>query len=152
MTISELVNFYDERFKLCFRAYFQELGVPLGEDTDVFDEMTRAREEEQMRALVLADEHRLAGFILFQVECLRSGFFEERVGFIRELWVAPSARGHGYGRQLLEAAQQHFRQENICKLLLTYEDDALGFYVSSGFRPAPSYTAVNEGAVIVKDI
>lgn len=150
MTTIELSNFYDERFKQCFRTYFQEIGINLKEDTDVFDEITKSYNEEQMRTFVIADENRFSGFIMLQPEHLKSGFFEEHVGFIRELWVAPSHRNAGFGRSLIELAEAYFRQQGISKLILTYDENALGFYTKLGFQADDSYKAKNDQNVIVK--
>ena len=86
MAILELSNFYDERFTQCFRAYFLEIGVNLKADTDVFDDITKSYEKENMRTFVIEEEKQFVGFIMLQPEYLKSGFFEEPVGFIRELW------------------------------------------------------------------
>ena len=150
MTILELTNFYDERFKGCFRAYFQEIGIRLREDTDVFDDITESCEKENMRVLVLEKGNEFMGFIMFQPEHLQGGFFQEQAGFIRELWVAPSCRRSGYGRSLLRRAEEVFREKGISKLLLTYEEEALGFYKKLGFQPDESYQAKNGGNVVVK--
>lgn len=152
MTISELTNYYDEGFRQCFREYFLELGIRLKEDTDVFDALARAGERENMRTFVLAEEDRLAGFVMLQPEHLKGGFFEEDVGFIRELWVAPPFRRLGYGRQLIGVAGDHFRKAKISKLILTYEEDALGFYEKLGFRPDGAYKARNGENVIIQHI
>lgn len=152
MTILELNNFYDERFKQCFRAYFLEIGINLKEDTDVFDEITKSYEKENMRTFVIEEEKQFVGFIMLQAEHLKSGFFEERVGFIRELWVAPSSRQLGYGKQLIKIAENYFKKKEIPKLILTYEDNAHGFYKRLGFIHDSSYKAKNDGTVIVKYI
>ncbi len=150
MAILELSNFYDERFTQCFRAYFLEIGVKLKADTDVFDVITKSYEKENMRTFVIEEERQFAGFIMLQPEYLKSGFFEEPVGFIRELWVAPSFRRLGYGKQLIEIAEDYFKKKEIYKLILTYEEDALEFYKQLGFKLDSSYKAKNDGNVIVK--
>ena len=150
MEIFELSDFYDPRFQQAFRAYFLEIGVNLREDTDVFDHIAESFEKENMHTFVLGDENSLAGFIMVQPECLKGSFFEERTGFIRELWVAPSGRHLGYGSQLLEKAENFFRVKRISKLILTYEEDALPFYLKKGFMPDGSYEAKNNGKILIK--
>lgn len=150
MTIRELSDFYDERFQLCFRAYFLEIGIKLKEDTDVFDDITESYQKENMRTFVLEDENEIAGFIMFQPEHLKGGFFEERAGFIRELWIAPSLRRSGYGKRLIETVEDYFRKMDISKLILTYDENALEFYKKLGFHPDGSYQARNNGKVITK--
>ena len=150
MEIFELSNFYDKRFMQCFRAYFLEIGIKLKENTDIFDVITRSYAEEHMRTFVLEGQEGFAGFIMLQPEHLKGGFFEEQAGFIRELWVAPAYRLAGNGRHLLETAEEFFKERGICKLILTYQEDALAFYQKMGFVPDRSYTAKNNGNVIVK--
>ena len=150
MEIFELNNFYDARFQQAFRAYFQEIGVNLKEDTDVFDNIAEAFEKENMRTFVMRDKTSLAGFIMVQPEYLKGSFFEERTGFVRELWVAPPFRRLGCGKELLEKAEDHFRKKGISKLILTYEEDALPFYLKMGFMPDGSYKAKNNGKILIK--
>lgn len=152
MAILELSNFYDERFKQCFRAYFLEIGIKLKEDTDIFDAITESYEKENMRAFVIEEGKQFAGFIMLQAEYLKGGFFEEQVGFIRELWVNPAFRQRGYGKGLIKIAEDYFKSMEISKLILTYEDDALDFYKRLGFKHDRSYKAKNDGNVIAKYI
>lgn len=150
MTILELSNFYDKRFKQCFRAYFLEIGVNLKEDTDVFDDITESYKKENMRTFVIEEEKEFAGFIMLQPDYLIGGFFEERVGFIRELWVSPSFRRVGYGKRLVEIAEAYFKGKGISKIILTYEDNALVFYQKLGFNLDGSYKAKNDLNVVIK--
>ena len=152
MEILELCDFKDVRFTECFRRYFLEIGIRLKDDTDVFDEIAKSCEKENMRAFVLGEDQAFTGFIMFQPELLKGGFFEERLGFIRELWVDPSYRHLGYGRRLIETAEKHFREEKIAKLILTYEEEAIGFYRKLGFVHDRSYCAENGGNIVIKHI
>ncbi len=150
MIVFELTNFYDQRFRQCFRAYFQEIGINLKADTDVFDLITESYEKENMRTFVIEDQSSFKGFIMLQPEHLKGGFFEEQAGFIRELWVAPDARRAGYGKQLIEIAEKYFSAIGITKLILTYEEASLSFYKKMGFCPDNSYKAKNNQVVIIK--
>ena len=56
---------------------------------------------------------------------------------IRELWVDPSRRGQGYGRRLLEAAEQEARTRGCTVILLSsYSFQAPGFYQKHGYELA----------------
>ena len=105
-----------------------------------------------MRTFVIEEEKQFAGFIMIQPELLQSGFFEERVGFVRELWVTPPFRQRGYGKLLMETAEAYFRKKEIRKMILTYEDSALGFYERLGFHADGAYKAKNDGNIVVKHI
>lgn len=150
MIIEELNNFYDAEFMQCFRAYFLEIGIDLKESTAVFGDIAESYEEEEMRTFVIRKEDDIAGFIMIQPECLKSGFFEEHAGFIRELWISPPFRRLGYGKQLPEKAEEYFREKGISKLILTYEENALPFYKRLGFDLDCSYSARNGGNVVIK--
>ena len=54
---------------------------------------------------------------------------------IQTLWVHPSLRGQGYGRELLEAAEQEAR-EQACKVILisSYSFQAPEFYQKCGYE------------------
>ena len=150
--IIELNDYHDLRLQKCFRRYFTEIGEHLRENTTVFERMQEAVTEQNMHCLVLMDEADICGFLQFQTEELTHsmGFFKETVGFIREFWISPEERGKGNGARLLSAVEDHFRKEGVCKLILTYEENALSFYEKQGFTIDRSYTAENEQGVVVK--
>jgi len=54
---------------------------------------------------------------------------------IQTLWVHPSLRGQGYGRELLKAAEQE-AWEHACKVILiaSYSFQAPGFYQKCGYE------------------
>jgi GNAT superfamily N-acetyltransferase len=56
---------------------------------------------------------------------------------IRELWVHQALRGHGYGRALLESAEQQARARG-CKVIMmsSYSFQAPGFYQKCGYELA----------------
>lgn len=56
---------------------------------------------------------------------------------IQSLWVHPACRGQGYGRDLLEAAEQE-AQARGCKVILirSYSFQAPGFYQKFGYQMA----------------
>jgi GNAT superfamily N-acetyltransferase len=56
---------------------------------------------------------------------------------IGKLWVDPSLRGKGYGRRLLESAEQEARMKG-CKVIFlsSYSFQAPGFYQKNGYELA----------------
>ena len=152
MTVTELRDYSDLEFQACFRAYFAEIGITLRENTDVFRKMQRFADEQDMRCLALTENGKVFGFLQFQEETMTHpmGFFTERLGFLREFWIAPDRRGQGWGTRLLGAVEEALRTAGVRKLILTYEPSALGFYRKHGFQPDPSYTAANQQDVVTK--
>lgn len=144
----------DAAFQQAFCAYFAEIGIHLKTDTDVWDEIDASFHKEQTVCVTLTDGSKIVGFILFQPHFLTDSmnFFTQKLGFIRELWVAPNHRRQGLGRRLVQYAEQFFQERGICKAILTYEPSAIHFYENLGYQADPSYSARNGERVITKII
>lgn len=151
LEIVECNDYHNQRLQQCFREYFEEIGEYLKENTKVFDRMQRAADS-GMHCYVIRKEEDILGFIQFQQEVLthEMGFFTEKLGFIRELWVSPTIRKQGCGAWLVSAMEAYFKKAGVAKLILTYEEDALGFYQKLGFVEDKSYQAENEQDVVIK--
>ncbi len=71
------------------------------------------------------------------IRSLDSGRFE-----VKHLWLNPSTRGKGYGRQLLEELEHRARGFGATELVLDTNaslEAAAGLYRSSGFVSVPPY-------------
>ncbi|HEY8041958.1 MAG TPA: GNAT family N-acetyltransferase [Polyangiaceae bacterium] len=68
--------------------------------------------------------------------------WEPGVCEIKRMWVAPQARRHGYGRQLLEAIESAAREAGFRRIVLDTLDshtEAMKLYDSSGYQRVPRY-------------
>ena len=140
-------DFSNIAFQNAFKKYFKELGVEIKNWDGLFNELT---EEGKNKAYVRLDENGTSvGFILFEIIQLSDGFFEENLGFIREFWIAEEYRNKGYGSELIKLAEEFFKENGICKSILT-TDTAEHFYEARGFHKDRSYTAKNQDEVFVK--
>ena len=118
-------DFSNVAFQNAFKKYFKEFGVEIKNWDDLFNELT---EEGENKAYVRLDENGTSvGFILFKMIQLSDGFFEENLGFIREFWIAEEYRSKGYGSKLIRLAEEFFKENGICKSILT-TDTAEHFY------------------------
>ncbi len=154
MQITKGLNCYSAEFQQAFREYFAEYGVVLKEHTDVFDELQKACDTEGMTSFLLWENEKIIAFVLYQVEqfASSSGFFSEKVGYIRELWVQKEHRRQGLATRLMEECFGDFRTEEVKKVLLTYDEDAEKFYLKLGFVYDDSYIAKNGLNCFVKTI
>ena len=152
MNYVEIIDFYDGKFKKIFEEYFKELGVTLKENTTLFSEIEESYHKENMKCLALVDEFGIVAFIMYQIEKFKSSsnFFEETVGYIRELYVKPNNRNFGIGSNILKKCESEFKKENVYKLLLTFEPSSFEFYIKNGFIEDNSYTPKNKMRCLIK--
>ena len=142
-------DFSEPTFQEAFKNYFEELEISVKDWDGLFQEMN---DEKDNKAFVrVAEDNNIVGFIQFKPIILSNWFFEEKLGFIREFWVAPEYRSQGHGRELLRLAESYLAQDDIRKTILT-TDTAEEFYVKNGYRKDRAFTAANKDEVFVKDL
>lgn len=141
-------DFTQEIFQNAFKLYFKELGIDVKNWDALFKEMS---EEGCNNVYIKMDNDEIVGFIMFKSEQLSNWFFEEKIGFVREFWIAEKYRKNGYGSHLLKLAEDYFRENGIYKIILT-TDTATQFYVNHGYRLDKAYIAKNEDEVFVKNL
>ena len=142
-------DFSEPLFQKAFQIYFGELGINVKDWDGLFKEMND--EEGNKTFLRVTEENDIAGFIMFKPIELSNWFFTEKLGFIREFWIANEYRNQGHGTALLQLAEEYFVQNDICKSILT-TDTAENFYIKHGYRKDSAYTAANKDEVFVKDL
>lgn len=84
---------------------------------------------------VLEDEHGLCGFIWI---ALITTMVEPFVGYIKNIYVSPRLRGAGYGKKLLDAADDWFRRSGCTKASLDASicnARAVEIYQAAGYEP-----------------
>ncbi len=144
-----LSDFTNAAFQKAFQRYFSELGIDVQDWDDLFRQMN---EEGGNEAFVrIGSDGAIIGFIQYKPITLTSWFLEETRGFIREFWIDEAYRGQGHGAALLQLAEQRFKQQGICTIVLT-TDTAERFYLQNGYRKAPACNAKNGYAVYRKEI
>ncbi len=84
--------------------------------------------------LVLEKDGQVVGFVWMS---LVSTLLDTCVGYIKNIYVARELRGRGYGRMLLEAADEWFQTHGATKATLDASVDneqAVGLYEHVGYR------------------
>jgi GNAT superfamily N-acetyltransferase len=70
--------------------------------------------------------------------------FDATRGELKRMYVVPAARGRGLGRRVLVELEEHARRFGYRGVVLETGElnrEALGLYVSAGYRPIPCYGA-----------
>ena len=86
------------------------------------------------RLWVLEEAGEVCGFVW---AALITTMIDLCVGYIKNVYVTPNWRAHGYGKQLLATAEQWFRDEGIPKASLdasVENPEALALYEAMGYR------------------
>ena len=149
MTTKDLLisDFTDPAFQTMFKKYFAEIGVNVRDWEGLFSEMNTNNGGNMAYIRQSGNEPLQFTFIT-----LEGWFFKEKLGFIREFWVAEKFRKQGHGTELLSLAEKYFKDNNIHRILLTAEENEQQFYLNRGYAVCDYITAKNNMAVSVKDI
>ncbi|HEV2294177.1 MAG TPA: GNAT family N-acetyltransferase [Tepidisphaeraceae bacterium] len=88
---------------------------------------------------MLQDVPFLAGFLIGTVEREIPIYRLAEYGFIHDLWVEPTYRNEGIGRQMVMLAIERFREIGVEQIRLdtaAQNEVARGLFASCGFRPS----------------
>ena len=140
-------DFRDTDFKSMFQTYFTELGVSVRN----WDRLFKAMNDEIRNFAYLRydEQNNPIGFIQFTVITFSSGFFETKMGFIREFWVNRNCRNQGHGSVLLRLAEEYFIGKGVYKSILT-TNTAEKFYIRHGYTEDVTFKAKNNFDVFIK--
>ena len=145
----QITDFTDSHFQKAFKLYCEELGISFRSWDAQFVKMNQ--DKDNLAYIRLANREQAIGFIQFKLITLSNWFFTERLGFIREFWVAPEFRGRGNGRALLQLAENYFKDNLVYKAILTTAS-AAQFYESNGYARDAAFIAENKDNVFVKHL
>jgi ribosomal protein S18 acetylase RimI-like enzyme len=90
-------------------------------------------------AKMLQDVPFLAGFLIGTIEREIPIYRLEEYGFIHDVWVEPTYRNEGIGRQMVMLAIERFRTIGVKQIRLDTaapNEIARGLFKSCGFRPS----------------
>lgn len=149
----QITDFTDPDFTAAFKEYFREVGM-IFEDWDVlFNEMNNEELDgyKGQGYVRYSDNGNVIGFIQFIPIKMTNWFLNEKLGFIRELWISGEYRKMGHATDLLRLAEQYFIDMDIRKIVLT-ADTASDFYGKCGYRKDLNITALNNLDVFIKEL
>lgn len=142
-----ITDFSNPLFQTAFKDYFEELGINIKDWNSLFREMNA--DKETVAFLRTDRTGKSVGFIQFKKEEIKNWFFTEKIGFVREFWVAKEFRKQGHGKALLNLTEQYFVENDVYKAILT-TNTVPDFYVKRGYVKDISYSAKNNYDVYVK--
>jgi ribosomal protein S18 acetylase RimI-like enzyme len=114
---------YDEVFKL-----WKECGIELG-TSDSREEVLKLVERNPNTSLVGEEDGWIAAAVL--------GGFDGRRGLVHHLAVKPELQKKGYGREILKALEDEFRNMGVIKLSFWVKRNNIGvveFYNKAGYE------------------
>ena len=132
----DIVDPGDPRAQHCLRAYFSELGKRFGFDpahTLPVDAEDARPPNGIFLVAMLRNE---------PVGCGALKVHGTRPAEIKRMWVAPSARGLGLGRRLLQQLEDHARARGKRRVRLDTNralNEAIAMYRSAGYREVPAF-------------
>src|SRR5579884_504583 len=134
----EVVDPESPEAAFCLREYFAEIARRFDDGFD--DAISIAATPEQLRPpaglFVVATLHGEP------VGCGGLKFHGRRPAELKRMWVAPSARGLGLGRRLLEELEALARERGVRTIRLETNrnlNEAIALYRSSGYREVPAF-------------
>lgn len=145
-----ITDFSNPIFQNIFKEYFAELGIEVKDWEGLFSEMNT--QNGGNCAYIRTCDNEPIGFIQFTAVTLENWFLKERLGFIREFWVAEKFRKQGHGDEMLSLAEKYFKDNNICRTVLTAEEKERQFYLNRGYGTDPNIEVKNQIEVFAKSL
>jgi ribosomal protein S18 acetylase RimI-like enzyme len=78
--------------------------------------------------------------------------FDDQVAYLYQMWISPSARGHGIGKLMLRRIEDWARQSDLKTIILevtTTNHAAIKLYQNAGFRPFGELTPLRQGSALM---
>jgi GNAT superfamily N-acetyltransferase len=126
------------------RQYFEELdrrfagGFLVGEAMDAAMEEAADRYVPPQGGFLLVEDERTDEIL----GCGAVVFLDDATAEIKRMWIAPSARGGGLGRQLLGRLEGEAARAGCSTVVLDTNGvltEAVGMYTAEGYRPTDRY-------------
>jgi len=102
---------------------------------DYQQQLRQGLRSQMERLLVIEDEYGVGGFLWI---ALMATMVDPLVGYVKNIYVAPRLRRQGWGRRLLEEADQWFQSHGCPKAALDAtiaNDPAIKAYLQAGYEP-----------------
>lgn len=138
-------------FKTLFSRYYGELGCD--DDCDhLLDEYVVPDYLAGLLSVdLLDDDGETVGFIIYQTDDITNEWNrKEGWGDIREIFLTCDARGKGYGKFMLYAAEMKLRERGAQKIYALPPESSLGFFRACGYADSGEYDGELDCPVYIK--
>ncbi|MGN0807223.1 MAG: GNAT family N-acetyltransferase [Candidatus Coproplasma sp.] len=138
-------------FEELFISYYEELECE-DEPCHLFDEYVLPDLKANLFSVAVACEgERLLGFVIYQTDahenewCFRAG-----EGDVREIYVTPTHRKSGVGKNLLTFAEEALLNSGVKSTYVLPTEEAENFFISCGYTDNGDYCAELDNKVFEK--
>lgn len=150
-----LVRLIEERdysqFEKLFIAYYEELDCE-DDPCHLFDEYVLPDLKDNLFSVAAACEgEKLCGFVIYQTDAPEYEWcFRQGEGDIREIYVTPSLRKNGIGKQLLTFAENNLTKNGVKGVYVLPTEESENFFTSNGYADNGNYCAELDNKVFEK--
>lgn len=138
--VAPLTDKNAEQFSALFKCYYAELGCADDVERLVSDYIIPDLTAGLLKIDILHDGESYAGFVIYQIDDITNDWnLKEGWGDIREIYVAPFARGKGYGKFLLYAAEMKLKEGGADKAYCLPYEGATAFFTACGYADTQQY-------------
>ena len=119
-----------EAWKYKAYDYVRTEAVCMGQNIPIELEFSHDEKEEDLQAVLLVENHK-------PVAGCRIAFPDEKTGKIERVCVVREKQKGGYGRILIQEAENWLKEYGINHIVISSQDRAAGFYEKLGYQLNP---------------
>lgn len=140
-------------FEELFCSYYEELECE-DDPCHLFDEYVLPDLKDNLFSVAVACEgEKLTGFVIYQIDTPENEWcFKQGDGDIREIYVIPSHRKNGIGKNLLTFAENELTQNGIKTAYVLPTEESESFFTCCGYCDNGDYCAELDNKVFEKTL
>lgn len=138
-------------FEELFCAYYEELECE-DEPCHLFDEYVLPDLKQNLFSVAVACEgETLCGFIIYQIDAPDNEWcFKQGDGDVREIYVTPTHRKSGVGKNLLTFAEDGLLNSGVKAAYVLPTEESESFFIACGYADNGEYCAELDNKVFEK--
>ena len=138
--VTPLTDLQTENFTALFKCYYAELGCADDAEQLVQEYVLPDLLAGLLHVDLLYDGGGCIGFVIYQKDDIDNDWnYKEGWGDMREIYVAPFARGRGYGKFLLYTAEMKLKDAGADRAYCLPAENAAEFFTACGYSRTDEY-------------